>query len=274
MTIYHVETQEDYDALMIEIEEKGYKWLSGHKPTSKNYWEQVKENTCIKISGEGITFRDIEQCKKQYPNILIIEYKAKGENMEEENKHNLQKIAFDVSVAIESFARDISNAEKELQEAKSASKSLIEKIDEYPESLKPKFKVGDYVTVDVNDRTIIAKIDELSEKKTEAHGIWYDKTKVNVKQDFWFLSKGNIFRHATPEEIAEYEVALIFHKHGRKPFEVRQGDIISYNESDKFIVDYEDIEPEFETFDKENFIRGDLTFLKTAEEVNEWLENK
>ena len=79
-------------------------------------------------------------------------------------------------------------------------------------------------------------------------------------------------RHATPEEIAEYEVALTFHKHGRKPFEVRQGDIISYNESDKFIVDYEDIEPEFETFDKEKFIRGDLTFLKTVEEVNEWLK--
>ena len=80
MKIYHVETQQDYDALMIELEEKGHKWLSGRKPTSKNYWKSYKENTCIVISGKVITFGDIKQCKKQYPYIPIIEYKSKGEN--------------------------------------------------------------------------------------------------------------------------------------------------------------------------------------------------
>ena len=26
MKIYHVETQQDYDTLMVELEEKGFKW--------------------------------------------------------------------------------------------------------------------------------------------------------------------------------------------------------------------------------------------------------
>ena len=79
MKNYHVETQEAYDELMIELEEKGYKWLSGRKPTDFNYWEQNKGNTCINISSKYITFMNIEQSKKQHPDIPIIEYKAKGE---------------------------------------------------------------------------------------------------------------------------------------------------------------------------------------------------
>ena len=80
MKIYHVETQQDYDALMVEFEEKRYRWLSGHKPTVKNYWEQNKVNSCVIISSKYITFMNIEQSKKQHPNIPIIEYKTKGED--------------------------------------------------------------------------------------------------------------------------------------------------------------------------------------------------
>ena len=79
MKIYHTATQEDYNALMSELEVKGYEWLSGRKPTSKKYWEQEKENSCIIILSKYITFMNIEQSKKQHPNIPIIEYKAKGE---------------------------------------------------------------------------------------------------------------------------------------------------------------------------------------------------
>ena len=77
MTIYHTETEEDYDALMSELEIKGYKWLSGEKPTDFIYWEQEEENTCIKISGKFITFESIEWHKEEYPDIPIIKYKAK-----------------------------------------------------------------------------------------------------------------------------------------------------------------------------------------------------
>ena len=77
MKIYHTETEEDYDALMSELEIEGYKWLSGYKPTDFMYWEQEEENTCIKISGKFITFESIEWHKEEYPDIPIIKYKAK-----------------------------------------------------------------------------------------------------------------------------------------------------------------------------------------------------
>ena len=267
MKVYHVGTKEAYDALMIELEEKGYKWLSGREPTEFNYWEQNKEDSCVIISSKYITFMNIEQSKKQHPNTPIIEYKAKGENMkmtQEEMKRYFLNESRDVSIAIENFVVDDSTAEADLQEAKSSAKKLIENIDEFLETLKPEFKVGDYATVDVNGRKIIAKIDELTEKKA-ACGLWYDKAKVNVKQDFWFLSKGNIFRHATPTEIAEYEVALAFHKHGRKPFEVKEGDLIEASSRQNIIAYYP------ENFSKVNFLKRGWKLLKTAEEVNEWL---
>lgn len=273
MKLYHTETQEDYDALMIILEEKGRKWICGNEPTFFKFWKTYKESTCIIISDKGITFGNIEQYKKQYPDTPIIEYKAKGEDMtQEEMKQKLQvvaklqEVAFDISASIESFARGTLAVEADLKEAKTSAKKLIEKIDEYLESQEPEFKVGDYVTVDVNDRKITAKIDELRDNKKEVHGLWYDKTRVNVKKDYWFLTERDKFRHATDREIVEYEVALTFHKHGRKPFEVKDGDLLE-NKFGKFIA-YKSL------FVKENFTVEGNAFLKAVEEVNEWLENK
>ena len=76
MTIYHTATQEDYNSLMVELEEKGYKWRSGHKLTSKNYWEQEKENTCILIIYKYISCGPIEWHEEAYPSVPIVEYKA------------------------------------------------------------------------------------------------------------------------------------------------------------------------------------------------------
>ena len=79
MKIYHVETQQSYDTLMVELEEKGHRWLTGVKPTEHNYWEEYKKDSCVIIPSKYITFMNIEQSKKQHPNIPVIEYKAKGE---------------------------------------------------------------------------------------------------------------------------------------------------------------------------------------------------
>ena len=262
MIVYHVETQGDYDALMIELEEKGCEWRCRVKPTQLNKFKIYGKDTYIYEECDIISLSDGYYSKVYHSDETLIEYKVKGESMtQEEMKHNLQE-------AVESFARGISEAEKDLQKAKSSAKKLIEKIDEYLESQNPEFKVGDYVTVYVNGKEKIAKIDELTENNSKAHGLWYDRTLENVKQDYWFTSGLNKFRHATPEEIEEYEVALTFHKHGRKPFEVKEGDIISYSESDKIFVDV----PSF--WDKEDFTSGDYTLVKTAEEYNEWIENK
>ncbi|MFC0232726.1 hypothetical protein ACFFIF_01830 [Vagococcus entomophilus] len=46
--IYRTETQEDYNALMGELERKGYKWVGGEKPTERlSVWEDEKEDTCV-----------------------------------------------------------------------------------------------------------------------------------------------------------------------------------------------------------------------------------
>lgn len=188
---------------------------------------------------------------------------------QEEMKRYFLNESRDVSIAIENFVIDDSTTENTLSKAKSAAKKLIENIDEYLESLKSKFKVDDYVTVYVNSKRKIAKIekiDELVENNSKVHGLWYDRTLVNFKQDYWYSSGLNEFRHATPEEIAEYEVALTFHKHGRKPFEVKDGDLLE-NKFGKFIA-YKSL------FVKENFTVEGNAFLKAVEEVNEWLENK
>ena len=279
MKIYHVETQEDYDALMSELEDKGCKWLSGYKLTSKKYWKSYKENTCIVISAKDVVFMDIEQSKNKYPNIPIIEYKSKGENMaeeemkQEEMKHKLQEatklyeVASNVSVSIGTFARGTKlAAEADLQEAKSSAKKLIEKIDEHLESLKPKFKVGDYAVELGKYITKIEKIDDGMPK-----GCFY-----MPGNNHFFPIKDSVSsytaRYATPSEIAEYEAALTFHKHGRKPFEVKDGDLLRDDRGNILISDDDIFSADSpKNLKKEYFIRGRYTFLKTVEEVSEWL---
>ena len=180
---------------------------------------------------------------------------------EEMNKNTLDW-AKNVSASIESFARGTLAVEADLKEAKTSAKKLIEKIDEYLESQKPEFKVGDYVVEQSGD--VISKIEEV------INGRFFGSYYKRFENYFYSCSifPNNIERYATPKEIAEYETALTFHKHGRKPFEVKEGDIISDSEEEKIFVDV----PSF--WGKEDFTGGDYTLVKTAEEYNEWIENK
>ena len=270
MTVYHVETQGYYDALMIELEEKGCEWRSGEKLTKLDKFKTYGKDTYIYEEYGGIiSFSDGYYFKVYRSNETLIEYKAKGEIMtQEEMKHKLQEVAklhevaFDISASIESFARGTLATEADLQEAKSSAKKLIEKIDEYMETLKPKFKVGDYVTFDIPNKKI-AKIERLN---GALYGLWYDTESENIKDDLYFGS-GNKFRHATPTEILEYEMALAFLKHDRKPFEVKRGDIVYLKGYDKNIfLDSGNF------YKKHNFIDGDVGLVKTVEEFNEWLK--
>lgn len=237
MKIYNTKTQADYNALMIELEEKGYKWLSGDKPTSEDYWSEDKEDTCITISGKDITFDSIEWHKKEYPDIQIIEYKSKGENMlNTECKQCHKKWHHD-------------NAKY----CSMCGKKLVE---------EPEFKVGDYV-IEQNG-IIISKIGEVL--NGDFWGSYYKKINNYFSNLGGNILVKDIERHATPEEIAEYESALTFHKHGRKPFEVKRSDIVYLKGYDKNIfLDSGNI------YKKHNFIDGDVVLVKTAEEVNEWL---
>lgn len=170
-------------------------------------------------------------------NELIFEYKAKGENM----------LNIECKQCHKKWHHD--NAKY----CSACGKKLV---------AEPEFKVGDYVSV-VTDGT--KKITKISDRETHiTHGLWYDESKNIVKQDFWYLGK-SAGASATPEEIAEYKVALNFHKNGRKPFEVKKGDILKDDEGTIFFVDFPS------NWKKESFTSGRYTFLKTAEEFNEWI---
>jgi len=81
--IYHVETQEDYDHLMIELEKQGYEWINGDRPTSKSkYWGQREEDTIIFLNdwkdkriAKGSL--EAESTNPTFSRTPIVKYKAK-----------------------------------------------------------------------------------------------------------------------------------------------------------------------------------------------------
>lgn len=82
--IYHVETQEDYDDLMIKLEEQGYMWLSGDKPTSKGYWAASERETIVylnDIEEYKMTYGFLSTARNKYSDRHIIKYKA-GDTLE------------------------------------------------------------------------------------------------------------------------------------------------------------------------------------------------
>ena len=132
---------------------------------------------------------------------------------------------------------------------------------------EPDFKVGDIVSSEIFiDGSGIVRLEEdLINDFSGIKGLWYIKKDCEIKDTaFGVVNKKT--RHATPEEIAEYKAALNFHKHGRKPFELKRGDVVYLKGYDKNIfLDSGNI------YKKHNFIDGDVILVKTVEEVNEWL---
>ena len=78
MKIYHTETQEDYDALLIELEEQGYEWNSGSAMRkTPNYWISHKSEMCVMVNCCGnITYGKKSGLELSYQT-PIIKYKAK-----------------------------------------------------------------------------------------------------------------------------------------------------------------------------------------------------
>lgn len=82
--IYHVETQEDYDDLMIKLEEQGYMWLSGDKPTSEDCWAESERETIVclnDIEEYKMTYGFLSTARNKYSDRHIIKYKA-GDTLE------------------------------------------------------------------------------------------------------------------------------------------------------------------------------------------------
>lgn len=205
-------------------------------------------------------------------NELIFEYKAKGDNMtQEENKKNvlLSRLA-PIADAIKTSIADDITTEVVLTSAMEGAKNLSREIGEYLESRKPKFKVGDYIALDYESDKSIVRVGQILEVEK---GIWnidcltYESTYNNIIENDGYLID-NSLRLATPEEIAEYESALNFHKHGRKPFEVKAGDVVEKSDGDRVFISYKN------SLGKDDFVSGKFTLVGTKEEFNEWMVNK
>ena len=95
MKIYHTETQEDYDALMVELEEQGCKWLSGSKPTeAATNWKLNSNETCVRVDKKVVMV--IYEKKSfytwYYPDTPITKYKAKADDKMKFTKENVGKL--------------------------------------------------------------------------------------------------------------------------------------------------------------------------------------
>lgn len=132
---------------------------------------------------------------------------------------------------------------------------------------EPEFKVGDIVASKIfadGSFGLVRLYEDLTNRFTSVDGFWYIKRDCDITDESLVVFIENT-RYATPTEITEYEVALTFHKHGRKPFEVKEGDLIrTPSEKITFILNPEN-------YTKEEFLDYGWEFLKTSEEIDEWL---
>ena len=77
MRIYHTETQEDYNALMVELEAENYVWSSGYRPTEWKKWSDNGKDTCVAIQDKLIYYSNTSFYNQFHPDIPIVEYKLK-----------------------------------------------------------------------------------------------------------------------------------------------------------------------------------------------------
>ncbi|ECB9434573.1 DUF3310 domain-containing protein [Listeria monocytogenes] len=82
MKLYHTETQEDYDALMVELEKEGCLWVAKEKPTEYNCWDIFKKNTVVTKEFNVFLGRTSKgYCKRVYPDVPIEKYKVKQDEV-------------------------------------------------------------------------------------------------------------------------------------------------------------------------------------------------
>ena len=91
MKIYHTETQEDFDALMFELEAKGIEWANGTEITAGlEEWKTYGSRTCVRVDDTDAFYREKAYYTSAYPNIPITKYKAKADEKMKFTKENIE----------------------------------------------------------------------------------------------------------------------------------------------------------------------------------------
>lgn len=160
---------------------------------------------------------------------------------EKQFKQQSHDLVVNIASTIGTFTTGLELSDDDLAKTQKLVKELGDSITEFIDGRRPKFVVGDYV-VGEGDKyykgKVISLIEEMSEDEKLLGSFYIPKT----NEFFNFLESDEpeinteFSRHATPEEIAEYKAALNFHEHGRKPFEVKDGDIVEVIGEKSFIT--------------------------------------
>lgn len=115
LKIYHTETQEDYDALMVELEAQGFMWSFGRKLSESNNWHVSEHLTCIRVYDSEVNHASLNYYKEEYSHIPITKYKAKVNEMRFTKKNVLNLTDKWVENKIVSF-QELQNQIKELDD--------------------------------------------------------------------------------------------------------------------------------------------------------------
>ncbi len=116
MKIYHVETQEDYDALMVELEGRDYNVMA---IKSNRFFAMQK--TCV-IVFDGLPARvvSLDFASKEFPHVAIQKYKAKQndvqsaiETISQNNAELFHKIITDLEQTYLAKNKDYGNSFEE-----------------------------------------------------------------------------------------------------------------------------------------------------------------
>ena len=168
MKIYHTETQEDYDALMVELEEEGVSWFNGVQMTKKpDNWGVHKKHTYVRVDGVYAFYDSVYFHEWRYPDIPITKYKAKADEKMKFTKENVYKLAERYSVDQGYLIGDL--------------KSDISKLDDTPEKVVvPKF-VADYLEERKRDGDVlVTSLYPYQGNSGEAIEDWFEEEENNV----------------------------------------------------------------------------------------------
>lgn len=173
MQIYHTETQDDYDALMVELESKGYNVM----PIKGNRFFTMQRTCVIPFDGLPTRVVSLDFASKQFPDIPIQKYKAKPNDVQSAIETVSQNNA-------ELFHKIITDLEQTyLAKNKDYGNSFEESLNEYGE-VAGIVRIGDKFNRAKNLSKNKAKV--VDESKIDTY---LDMANYNIMQAMWLMKQ-------------------------------------------------------------------------------------
>lgn len=179
MKIYHTKTQEDYDALMEELESDGCVFSNGRKPTKVKLWGVSRADTYVICNSKVLTLSSISWEGQKYPDIPIIEYTA------QKSHDNVKDIIESVSENNEELYHKIIQELEQtyLAKNKDYGNSFEQSLDEFGE-VAGVVRIGDKFNRAKNLMNNKPKVKDESKIDT-----WLDMSIYCIMQAMWLMKQ-------------------------------------------------------------------------------------